>query len=752
MLIELIIQGLVQGVGFRPFIYTLAKRIGIRGTVANGINGIIIHAELTSDQLERFIGCIRSEHPVVATIRDIRVSELQAHDEEYTDFSIIASHSGSDEITQVAPDIAVCDRCMDDRTVQRHRMQYPFINCTHCGPRFSITKDLPYDRIRTTMSGFGMCPACSKEYADESDRRFHAQPVACNHCGPYYYATFEHKEYRNYQHILALSASLIHAGKIIAAKGTGGYHLICDATNEASIKRLRGIKIRDTKPFAVMFNSLQDIEEYAFVNEKEKEELNSWRRPIVLLEQKKTLASGINNGMHTLGCMLPYMPVHYDWFRLIDCPALVMTSGNPNDRPIIITPEEADERLRYQVDLVIHHNRPIHNRTDDSVVQIYGSHTSLIRRSRGYAPQPFLTDTSVDGLLAFGAEKANTFAIGKGTSIIQSQHIGDLKNAETFDFYTEALERFRRLFRFTPRLLICDLHPDYLSSGHAAKIAGERRLPLLTVQHHHAHATACMLEHCLNEPVIAVIWDGAGLGDDGEVWGGEFFLCDRKDYVRLAHLAYVPMPGGDKVSLEPWRMAVSYYHHYGIPLPPAFAERIGKEKTDQVMTLIDKKINTPYTSSAGRLFDAFASMLGICDVSSRQSEAAVLLEQCADKTCESYYPVCTDGRSISLKSMIQETMADVQRGVGTDTIAATFHNSLVHLIVQKSKQLSEQTGITNVVISGGCFQNKWLTEKLQERFRTEKMALYIPGQIPCNDGGISAGQIAIAAARDTITF
>ncbi|GHU62673.1 carbamoyltransferase HypF [Bacteroidia bacterium] len=747
---EINIQGLVQGVGFRPFIHLLAKELGIKGTIANRNNGVVIRAELSAEQQAVFIRRIQTEHPPVAVIHRMDISEISENNEIFSGFSILPSYSESDEVTQVAPDIAVCQSCLDDRENQPHRIRYPFINCTHCGPRFSIIRDLPYDRRHTTLSGFEMCPDCRREYSDLSDRRFHAQPVACNHCGPVYYAQYKNKVYTDYRQILELTTRLLNEEKVIAAKGIGGYHLVCDACSDEAVQKLREIKIRDTKPFAVMFKDIQSLHPFVFLNETEEENLLSWRRPIVLLKEKKearALSPFLHPGMQTLGCMLPYMPIHYDWFEGVHSPVLVMTSGNLNDRPIIITPEEAEAELGGKVALLLHHNRPIHNRVDDSVVQVIGKQTGLIRRSRGYVPEPFFADISTEGIWAFGAEKTNTFALGKGDTIVQSQYIGDLKNEETFRFYTESMERFRHLFRFTPTQLVCDLHPDYLSTLHAEKMASENGLPLLKVQHHHAHAVACMLEYGLHEPVIAIVWDGTGLGDDGAAWGGEFFLCNRKQYTRLSHPEYVPMPGGDKAAYEPWRMAVAYLHHYQLPIPAELTNRIGEEKIRMITGMIDKKINSPYTSSMGRLFDAFASLSGVCDTATRQAEAAVLLEQCADENCSLRYPVDVGGNPFSLYPLFQNALADLQKKVPAEIMAAKFHHFLADLIVEKVKQIAKETGVKQALVSGGCFQNKRLCEEIQKLFLYENISLYLPAQIPCNDSGLAAGQLVIAAAQ-----
>ncbi|WP_288207725.1 carbamoyltransferase HypF [uncultured Parabacteroides sp.] len=747
----LTIRGLVQGVGFRPFIYRIANEMEIKGEVDNRNNGVCIRAVLTSEQCDRFISRIKKEHPVVAVIHSIEVTETEVVTADYADFSITPSHSESDEVTQVAPDIAVCRECLSDREEQPHRLQYPFINCTHCGPRFSIIHDLPYDRKQTTMSAFTMCPDCRGEYTTVDDRRFHAQPVACNHCGPFYYAIYNNVRIIDYRELLHLSCRLLREGKVIAAKGIGGYHLICDAANKYAVARLREIKQRDSKPFAVMFRTVEQLKEYVEADPVEEACLMSWRRPIVLLKQKKSLAAEINKDMKTLGCMLPYMPLHYDWFATLDISALVMTSGNLSDYPIAITPEEADEQLSGKVSLLLHHNRAIHNRVDDSVLQVCGGQPCLIRRSRGYAPEPFFADMEVEGILAFGAEKVNTFALGKGDTILQSQYIGDLKNWETFSFYKESLERLQHLFRFMPTSLVCDLHPDYLSSQEAERVALQTGLPLIKVQHHHAHAAACMLEYGLHEPVIAIILDGTGLGDDGKVWGGEFFLCDRKSYRRLSHFEYIPLPGGDKASVEPWRMAVAFLWHYfrdAVRFPDGFVERIGEQKIRILMAMMEKGVNTPYTSSAGRLFDAVASLLGLCDISSHQAEAPVRLEQIASIEPDDRYPVIIKEGIISFFPLFEGILNDLASGISVCDISARFHNTIAKVLLEEVKFLLKQNEASRVVISGGCFQNKRLTEQLQRLFAEAGIPLYVPGRILCNDGGVALGQLTIAASRN----
>ncbi|MDR1356351.1 MAG: carbamoyltransferase HypF [Tannerellaceae bacterium] len=743
------IRGLVQGVGFRPFVYRIAMEEGVRGAVGNYTGGVVIDAVFPSEgALDRFLRRVCDERPPVASIDGVEVGQgPQAA--AYDTFVISRSKDWDGDVTQVAPDIAVCPECLNDRRTQARRMGYPFINCTHCGPRFSIVRDLPYDRGRTTMSVFGMCDGCREEYETVSDRRFHAQPVACNDCGPAYYALYRGVRISDYGELLGLAAGLLGQGEAIALKGVGGYHLLCDALDGKATAALREIKARDTKPFAVMFRDMETLRAWAAVSKAEEACLDSWRRPIVIVNQLRSLAPSVNPGMKTLGVMLPYMPVHYDLFPMLDTPALVVTSGNRGDMPVAVSEEEAASRIA-NVALVVHHNREIHNRVDDSVAQVCGTLPCLIRRARGYAPEPLTAGMDTDGALAFGAEEANTFAIGKGDTILQSQHIGDLKNWETFGFYTEAMERFAKLFRFTPRLLACDLHPDYLSSRHAADMSAATGLPLVRVQHHHAHAVACMTEYGLHRPVAAIVMDGSGLGDDGRVWGGEFMLCDRASYRRLSHLEYLPMPGGDRAALEPWRMAAACLYTWGLPFPAGFTARVGRERIERLCRMMERDVCTPLTSSAGRIFDAVASLLGLCDTSSRRAEAPVLLEQAAAGV-ERPYVLDTEAEAVSFRPVVEAILEDMECGMPVGYISARFHATMAHLIVDKAVSVMEREGVGEVVVSGGCFQNKYLTEMLQEMFASRSIPLYVPSRAPANDGGISVGQLSSAVSRTRTT-
>ncbi|MFP4367540.1 MAG: carbamoyltransferase HypF, partial [Bacteroidales bacterium] len=553
------IRGLVQGVGFRPAVYRIASEIGIKGWVKNTNENVIIYACGDPSQIETLIGQIRTDHPSAAVIESIleepaELSELS----EAPDFRIIPSHSISKEITRVSPDISVCPDCLSDQKKQAHRKNYPLINCTNCGPRFSIIMSLPYDRPQTTMAEFDMCPECTREYKDPLNRRFHAQPVACNQCGPDYLMHYRGKKFAKIPEIISKSAGLIDKGGIAALKGTGGYHLICNAFHPQSIQKLRKLKKRDNKPFALMGKSLEIIKKYACINDHEQQLLDSWRRPVVLLKEKKKISEEINRGLDHIGVIMPYMPFHYQLFESISTDMIVFTSGNMSDEPVTISDKQALELFLPMADAVISYNREIHNRVDDSVAFSSNRKERIIRRSRGYAPSPVKVDFNCEGILGTGAELTGTFAIGKDREAILSQHIGDLKNPGTWDFYEESLKRFGELFRFSPDLIACDLHPDYLST----RFAESSGLPVIKIQHHHAHIASVLAEHRLSEKVIGISLDGTGLGDDGCIWGGEFFICDLKNYERAGHYEYRPLPGGDKAIKEPWRNALGLLYHY----------------------------------------------------------------------------------------------------------------------------------------------------------------------------------------------
>ncbi len=748
---EIRIRGLVQGVGFRPFVYRLATAEGLRGTVENGVDGVrIVLEDVTETQVDHFLRKVQEEAPPAARIWKVETVLLpEKRDQGREGFRILSSREDAPGITQVSPDIAVCDDCLQDMKRQPHRKDYPFINCTNCGPRFTIVTDLPYDRAHTTMQEFEMCPQCRAEYRDVHDRRFHAQPVACDRCGPHYILWEEGERKDDLSVILEMTAHILSSGGIVAVKGMGGYFLACDATDEVAVARLRRSKRREGKPFAVMFRDVEAVRRFARLSPDEETELTGWRRPVVLLKGRgKSLAPSVCMGFPTVGALLPYMPFHYLLFERLSLPALVLTSGNLSDEPIVIDDREALERLGPVTDAVLTYNRRIHNRVDDSVVMVAGGRRRVLRRSRGFAPAPVILPFPVDNILATGAELVNTFCIGREDQAIMSQHIGDLKNYETYEFYTESVERLTRLFRVTPSRVACDLHPDYLST----RFARETGLPLTEVQHHHAHVAAVMAEHGVTDPVIGVSFDGTGLGDDGHIWGGEFLVCDLAGYRRAAHLRYVPMPGGDKAVLQPWRMALAYlYMIYGeemrdLPLPVLeYAKR--KEMLGPVLTMIRQEINTPLTSSAGRLFDAVAALTGICRETTFHAEAPMRLEACSDKREEGSYPWRSDGTEIDMMPAVHRIVEELMSGVTPGLVAARFHNTLSGMILQMTLRIREETGLGKVVLSGGTFQNRVLLVRTETMLEKRGFEVLRPREFPVNDGAIALGQLAVTGAK-----
>jgi len=738
------IKGLVQGVGFRPFIFRVASDFNLNGEVENRNDGVFIKINCDEKTLEAFVSAVRNTAPPASSIESIETIQTEFID--FSDFQIVKSNTVSNRVTEVSPDIAVCDDCLRDMKTQPNRIDYPFINCTNCGPRFTIIKDLPYDREKTTMREFIMCGDCRTEYTDVRDRRFHAQPVACSVCGPEYTLHYEGKTIKGISEILNQLGKLFHEKKIIAIKGIGGFFLACDALDEEAVQRLRNLKNREGKPFAVMFSSLQKLKEYAYVDAVEEKSLTSLKRPIVLLNSKKELAPSVCVGFGTVGAMLPYMPLHYLLFEKTKLEVIVLTSGNISDEPIITDNSDALNILTKVADAVVTYNRDIYNRADDSVVTVVNDKERISRRSRGYAPTPINLKLNVDGILATGAELVNCFAIGKHDQAILSQHIGDLKNMETYAFYSESLKRYKQIFRFEPQVVVSDLHPDYLSTRYAT----ESGLAHVKVQHHHAHITSCMAEHGLNETVIGISFDGTGLGDDGHIWGGEFLICDLNKYKRFSHFGYIPMPGGDKVTKEPWRMAVSYlYHFFGnefhnFKLP--FLRHIAPVTLEMLCQAIDKKINTPLTSSSGRLFDAVAALINLCPVSQFHAEAPMRLESVIDKSVDDSYPFDIDG-SIHFETTFRAILQDMEKQTGIPVIAAKFHNMIVAATIEMASAMKKECDSNKVVLSGGTFQNKYLLGKLEHKLAKQGFEVFTHQRIPTNDGGIALGQLVIAAAR-----
>lgn len=743
----LTVKGLVQGVGFRPYVYRLATRMGYHGWVENRTDGVLILLQENGVSVQKFVEALKNEAPAASDIESVTVEPVSCEPKQ--SFEITKSRESSFGITEISPDIAVCEDCLNDMKSQPHRNGYPLINCTHCGPRFSIIKDLPYDRPKTTMAPFEMCKVCKAEYENITDRRFHAQPVACNHCGPVYRIQEAGKEEEDSPIGILIKkiGSKIAKGDILALKGTGGYHLICDAMNATAVSNLRERKKRDGKPLAVMFSDLAVLKSHAYIGETEKNLLGSWQRPIVLLRSKNKLPAEINNGLDTIGAILPYMPIHYLLFEVLQTPAIVFTSGNISDEPVVIDDAGAKDHLAGIANTFIIYNREIYNRVDDSVVKVISDKPVMIRRSRGFVPKPVKLSFEAEGILAVGAELKNAFCIGKGNQAIISQHIGDLKNMETYEFFTESIERFKRLFRFEPTLVAADLHPDYLST----QFAGSLGLPIVHVQHHHAHIASCMAENNLDEPVIGLSFDGTGLGNDGHIWGSEVTLADLNTYQRIAHMEYIPLPGGDKAVDEPWRIALSLLHKTFGKNSYAYAEdvfpEISTERRSLIIEALQKNINCPLSSGLGRLFDAVAALCGLCLNPTFEAEGPMRLEALADKKIKASYTVTIKEGIWLLEPLVQELMKDLENKKDIGLISAKLHNAVAGFAIQSVIAASKESGIKKVVLSGGSFQNKILAEKIIRSLGIKNFSTFMQSQVPPNDGGISLGQLAVAAKR-----
>jgi len=738
------VEGLVQGVGFRPFVYRLAQQYHLQGWVVNRTNGVTIKVQGASADFPFFMEDLRNKAPVISQIDEISID--QDLPEDLHGFLILASQDMTDETSEISPDIAVCAECLADMKHQPHRTDYPFVNCTNCGPRFSIIRDFPYDRKNTTMAPFSMCPICSDEYADVADRRFHAQPVACNQCGPQYSMYTGGQIIENLPEILDRISTLIGTGDIITFKGTGGFHLMCNALDNGAVNRLRNLKQREGKPFAVMFRDLNSLKHYADVSEPEETALISWRRPIVILRESHPLAPDITLGLNTLGAFLPYMPIHYQIFEKLNLPALVLTSGNLSDEPILISNDDALTTLSPLTDAVVTYNRDIYNRNDDSVVRIVAGKERVFRRSRGYVPSPVRLGFNADGIMATGAELSCCFCLGKSDRAYLSQHIGDLKNQETFEFFEETLRRFQHIFRITPHTLATDLHPDYLSTRYGRKLG----LKTVAIQHHHAHIASCMAENGLDEPVIGLAFDGTGYGADGNIWGSEFLVCDFNEFYRKGHFNYMPVPGGDKVSEEPWRMGVSLLYQtfgrdlYNLQLP--LLQQTDPSRISMVVAALEKGINCPSSSGAGRLFDAVAAITGICTKALFHAEGPMRLESNVVPDIQEYYDFALS-ETISFLPAIRQICYDIANGVSVNLVATRFHNTVAEASFQLARKIKADTGLEKIVLSGGTFQNKYLAEVLENKLVKDNFAVYTHSKVPCNDGGLALGQLAVAARK-----
>ncbi len=727
------IQGVVQGVGFRPFVYELAMANRLAGWVRNSSEGVFIEVEGPADRLESFEEDLRNRRPVLAQVDRVQVTDIPQQGAR--DFVILESAQVTGEFVLVPPDIATCAECYEDFTdPANRRYQHPFTNCTNCGPRYTIIRDIPYDRPATTMVEFPMCRECRGEYENPADRRFHAQPNACPQCGPALSAPIEQAQ------------SWLREGKVVAIKGLGGFHLACDATNGEAVRRLRERKRRSDKPFAIMAPDLGAVERWCEVSPADREALESPRRPIVILPRRPgtVISDAVAPGNKTIGVMLPYTPLHHLLFEGAGgrFEALVMTSGNVSEEPIVSREEELP-RLASLYDEVLTHNRKIHTRVDDSVVRTFEREVRVVRRSRGYAPQPVRLAFEMAPALGAGGELKNTFCLTKQRYAILSQHIGDLENLETLEFFHETLSHMKRFYRIEPEVVGYDLHPGYLSTRAALEMQGVQKVG---VQHHHAHIASCMAENGLRERVIGVSLDGTGYGTDGQIWGGEFLVCDFLGFERCLHFRYVPLAGGDAAVREPWRMALSYARDaFGQSLPEQLFERIDPRRRAIVEAMLARRVNTVLTSSCGRLFDAVASLIGLRDETNYEGQAAIELEAAAEDGVESRYGFELSDADVDLRPAIAEIVAEVRKGTGAGKIAASFHNTVVAVIVEACRRTRDSHGLKKVCLSGGTFQNFYLLGRVVEGLRQAGFEVYLHSQVPANDGGIALGQAVVAA-------
>jgi len=760
--LHLAVSGIVQGVGFRPYIYGLATRHALAGFVLNGPAGVEIEVEGSPAAIEAFAAALPAEAPPLVQIRSLTRTTMAPCGE--TVFLIRTSAPAPDAFTLVPPDIATCDACLAEvHNPSDRRFAYPFTNCTNCGPRYSIIEDIPYDRASTTMREFTMCSACQREYEDPVDRRFHAQPNACPVCGPH--LTLSGKgiaaQPRTTLDVLTAVAEIIERGGIVAWKGLGGYQLACDARNTAAVTELRRRKRRSEKPFAVMVADADAAAALCNLSAAERSALTSRERPIVLLRRRADsgLAPELSPGNPFTGLMLPCTPMHDLLFRVMGertgiTPALVMTSGNISEEPIVIDNAEAELRLAPIADAFVHHNRRIHTRVDDSVVRVFDSQTPGFagqvlaqRRARGYAPQPVYLGLGTAQVLATGAELKSAFCLTRNGYALLSQHLGDLENIETLEFFEQTLERMEQLFHCLPDVVAHDLHPRYLSTQFALRLPVSRRIG---VQHHHAHIASCMAEHHLTGNVIGVSWDGTGFGTDGCIWGGEFLLSSLSAFTRAAHLRYVPLAGGDAAVREPWRMARSYLRDaFGDEIPAHLSAPVGV--TAQNLSLFDqvlaRNLNSIPTSSAGRLFDAVASISGLRHTVSFEGQAAMELEFAADPAESAHYDFAittSDPIQIDLRAAIRAIAADLARHASPAVISARLHNTLTAVIVEVCSRLRVHTGESRVCLSGGCFQNQRLLASAVHALARANFSVFHQRIVPANDGGIALGQAASA--------
>ena len=745
------IQGIVQGVGFRPFIYALAHKYHLTGWVRNSSAGVDIVANGNAINVAAFIDEIRQNPPPLAHIDSLDVQP--ASPDGLTDFTILESKAEAGGFIPISPDISICDDCLSELfNPSDRRFRYPFINCTNCGPRFTIIKDIPYDRPLTTMADFQLCEECAHEYTDPLDRRFHAQPVACAKCGPQVWFQTGSGRQAEGEDAIQMARAYLKEGKIVALKGLGGFHLACDATNPAVIDELRRRKRRSLKSFAVMVWDSAGAEKYCVVSAAEKALLESKERPIVILRRKPDadLPVEIAPNLNTLGVMLPYTPLHY---LLLEPETgypdvFVMTSGNISEEPIAYTNNSALDELASIADGYLLNNRDIETRLDDSVLAEFRGQPYFFRRSRGFAPNPLKSAQPLRELLAVGAELKNTFCLTKDHYAFLSHHIGDLENLETLHAFESGIPHYEHIFKVKPTAIVHDLHPEYLSSKYAQGRAEREGLPILNVQHHHAHLGACLADNAWksSEPVIGAIFDGTGLGTDGRIWGGEWLSGNYAAFERRLHLAYYPLPGGDNAVRQPKRLAAAYLYQAGIDwgdnLPPIQA--MTTEEHAVLRAQLEKDINCPRTSSMGRLFDAVASLIGVCQEINYEAQAAIELENMRDSQAAGDYPFTLTDETIDFAPLLQAIVDDLRAGVQPAVISAKFHHSVVKMLLVGCEFIRRESGSSVVALSGGVWQNMALLNEAVPALEAAGFTVLVHRHVPPNDGCIALGQAFIA--------
>jgi hydrogenase maturation protein HypF len=742
--VRVAIRGAVQGVGFRPFVYRLAREMGVAGWVNNTAAGVLVEAEADESTLRRFLTRLEDEKPPIALVQSLEAVFLDPLG--FRTFEIRASQGG-ERRTLVMPDLATCPACLADiLDPSNRRYRYPFTNCTNCGPRFSIVVSLPYDRAATTMRAFQMCEACLHEYHDPADRRFHAQPNACPACGPQLALwSPEGVELAKTDAALVGAAQALREGKIVAVKGVGGFHLVVDARNQASIEELRRRKHREEKPFALMAPCFKETLRLCHASVIERRLLRSPECPIVLLRRRQgsDVAAAVAPGNPNLGVMLPSTPLHHLLLRELAF-SVVATSGNRSDEPICTDEHEAIERLHGIADLFLVHNRPILRHVDDSIVREVCGRELVLRRARGLAPLPVEVESEMPAVLALGGHQKNTIAVAAGSDVFISQHIGDLETEVAFRAFTRVIDAFRDLYQLQPTAVACDLHPEYVSTQYAQRCG----VPAVAIQHHFAHALSCMAENRLTPPVLAIAWDGSGMGTDQTVWGGEFLHLTSDGFRRVAHLRPFLLPGNAKAVREPRRVALALLYEifgddaFALDLP---ALRVfSQADLTALRQVLRRRLNAPVSTSAGRLFDAFASLLGLRQLASFEGQAAMELEfALADQTEDNSYPYAIHDQDacavLDWEPMVRAVLADP----ACATAAARFHNTLVEMAVAVAMRMK----VEKIVLSGGCFQNRYLTERMVSRLRAVGLRPYWHQRVPPNDGGIALGQMVAAAMK-----